>query len=312
MASDSTGRLQWGNLPNDVQEAVETLLGGSIATACSQTGGYSPGTADRIQTNSGKRAFVKVVGNEQNPFSLKLHRTEARTMSILPEGLPCPEFLGHHDQGDWVALIFSDVEGKHPHLPWHSDELSRVLDTVHSVSQVALSGDALDLLPSLSVQRAYSFQGWDRLSYDPDASLDTWAVNNFDMLTELSEQAPAAVSGNQLVHTDLRADNLLFTKDGNVTIVDWPWAAIGASWFDALTLLIDVRVYDPDYDVESVIASHRVFSSATPEELNAVLAGLAGYFIDAARQPAPQGIPTLRAFQKREGEAALNWLKERL
>jgi hypothetical protein len=233
-------------------------------------------------------------------------------MDLLPEGLPHPEFLGHHDQGDWIALVFSDVEGRHPHLPWRSDELTRVLDTVSSFTQVPLGSDALDLLPHLGVQRAYSFQGWDRLRDDPDESLYPWAVSNFEALAELSEEASSSVVGNSLVHTDLRADNLLLTKDGNVTVVDWPWAAIGAPWFDALTILIDARVYDPGYDVESVVAQHPLFASATSQELNTVIAGLAGYFLDAARQDAPQGIPTLRSFQKQEGDAALNWLKERL
>jgi aminoglycoside phosphotransferase (APT) family kinase protein len=233
-------------------------------------------------------------------------------MGLLPEGLPHPEFLGHYDQGDWIALVFSDVDGRHPHLPWRSNDLTRVLDTVYSFTQTPLNADALELLPHLGIQRAYSFQGWDRLRDDHDESLDPWAVSNFDALADLSKEASSSVVGNSLVHTDLRADNLLLTEDGSVTVVDWPWAAIGARWFDALTILIDVRVYDPNFDVEVVIAQHPVFSSATHYELNTAIAGLAGYFIDAARQTAPQGIPTLRSFQKQEGIAALNWLKERL
>ncbi|MDQ6753098.1 MAG: hypothetical protein M3017_06780 [Actinomycetota bacterium] len=48
------------------------------------------------------------------------------------------------------------------------------------------------------------------------------------------------------------------------------------------------------------------------EQVDAVLAALAGYFLDSARQPAPQGIPTLRDFQQAEGAACLGWLRERL
>jgi hypothetical protein len=42
------------------------------------------------------------------------------------------------------------------------------------------------------------------------------------------------------------------------------------------------------------------------------LAGLAGFFIDAARQPPPVGLPTLRAFQRAQGQAVLSWLREEL
>ena len=41
----------------------------------------------------------------------------------------------------------------------------------------------------------------------------------------------------------------------------------------------------------------------------AVLAGLTGYFLHAAVQPPPVGIPNVRAFQLAQGLAALEWLR---
>lgn len=44
----------------------------------------------------------------------------------------------------------------------------------------------------------------------------------------------------------------------------------------------------------------------------AVLAGVAGFFADTARLPAPTGLPTVRAFQRAQADAALSWLGKEL
>ena len=45
--------------------------------------------------------------------------------------------------------------------------------------------------------------------------------------------------------------------------------------------------------------------------VGAVLAGLAGYFCDVQRRPDPPGLPTVRAFQRAQGEVVLRWLRRR-
>jgi len=47
-----------------------------------------------------------------------------------------------------------------------------------------------------------------------------------------------------------------------------------------------------------------------PRRPDAALAGLAGYFTDGARRPAPPGLPTLRAFQRAQSDAVLSWLRD--
>ncbi|MCT9932010.1 aminoglycoside phosphotransferase family protein [Planotetraspora sp. A-T 1434] len=53
-------------------------------------------------------------------------------------------------------------------------------------------------------------------------------------------------------------------------------------------------------------------AEADPDAVTAVLAAMAGYFVRQARQPAPPGLPTLRAFQGAQGRTALPWLRSRL
>jgi hypothetical protein len=42
-----------------------------------------------------------------------------------------------------------------------------------------------------------------------------------------------------------------------------------------------------------------------------LLAGIAGMWAEKIRQPAPPGIPTLRAFQRAQLDATLPWIRRR-
>src|SRR5690349_10831175 len=107
-------RIRWSDLPSSVRHAVEEILGGPVVEAVPQAGGFSPGTADRVRTADGRRAFVKAVSAALNKDSPGLHRQEARVTAALPTSAPTPRLLGMHDDGDWVALVLNDVEGRHP------------------------------------------------------------------------------------------------------------------------------------------------------------------------------------------------------
>jgi hypothetical protein len=42
-----------------------------------------------------------------------------------------------------------------------------------------------------------------------------------------------------------------------------------------------------------------------------VVAGAAGYFAEACRRPSVDRMPTVRAFQRAQGEVCLDWLRRR-
>jgi hypothetical protein len=111
-------RVPWHDLPPHVRVAVEEILGSPVVEAVSQRGGFSPGSADRVVTATGRRAFVKAVAGSINEGSPGLHRREIAVTASLPPTAPVPVLLGSHDDGDWVALVLTDVAGRHPRLPW--------------------------------------------------------------------------------------------------------------------------------------------------------------------------------------------------
>lgn len=301
-------RITWTDLPDHVRTSVEEIVGGRVVEARSQPGGFSPGTADRVRTEDGGRAFVKAASPAQNPRTPALHRREAEVCAALPQDAAVPALLGVHDDGEWVALVLEDVDGRHPATPWDAGELTAVLDTLAGLAE-RTTPTPLPHLPSATEHLADNFAGWRRIAADRPADLDPWVAARTDRLADLSEQAVAALAGDTLLHIDVRSDNLLVRPDRTVALVDWPWACTGPAWLDRFMLLVNVNLYG-GHDVEALLDRH--LPDLDAEVATAVLAGVLGYFVDVARRPPPPGLPTLRLFQRQQGDATLAWLRRRL
>ena len=314
VAPPATGRrLAWDDVPGWLRGEVEKRLGGRVVEAVTQPSGFSPGLAVRVRLGDGRRAFVKAVGPEPNPDSPGIHRSEARTMAVLPRSAPAPRMLWSLDRDGWVALAFEDVDGAHPTLPWRPDELARVLAMVADLT--AALTPAPPGLPTVAERLRDSFVGWRRLAAasaagdDDLAGLDPWAARHLRRLADLEAGWPQAARGPTLLHADLRADNLLLTPT-RVVAVDWPWACVGAAWVDLLLLLPSVAMQGGP-DPEPTFAAHPVAAGADPDAVTTTLAALAGFLVGASRLPAPPGLPTLRSFQLGQGLVALDWLRRR-
>lgn len=305
-------RTPWHEVDPGLRAAVEEMLGAAVTDAVSQPGGFSPGSADRITLADGRRAFVKSATDAVNADVVRIHRSEAAVAAALPPDVPAPAFWGSVDRGDRIAVVFADVEARHPETPWRGDDLAAVLDALAVLT--ARPVPPSPALADFSSAAAEYARGWALLgdglpALPPD--LDGWIRAELPRLIDASARMSAATRGDRLVHHDLRADNVLLLEDGSAVLIDWPWGARGAGWVDALTLLFNVRYFDPSADVEAVIASHAVFAGVRSADADAVLAGLAGHFLHVSQQPAVPGIPTLRAFQYDQAVAILRWVRER-
>lgn len=309
MTTTASGvRISWPDLPEPVRQWAEAVMGGPVVEHHSQAGGFSPGTADRVVTDSGFRAFVKAVSTAQNEHSPGLHRREADVVEELPVSPLISRLLGRYDDGDWVALVFADVAGRTPILPWTAVEIEAVMATL---SQLAtdLTPTPSHRLPRLVEDIEQPFGGWARLQEHRPAHLDPWVADHLDQLVRLAARGRSALAGDTVVHTDIRADNLLIGPDGSVTVVDWPWGSTGAAWFDRLCLVINIDLYG-GHDADLLVEDH--LGALPAGDITAVLAGMCGYLTDAARQPPASGLPTLRAFQAAPATSTLTWLRRRL
>ncbi len=291
-------RLAWAEVPAHVRRTVEDAVG-PVVHAADQPGGFSPGCASRLLLADGRRVFVKAVGLERNAFSPDMHRREAR----LAPHVPGPELIFTHDDGDWVALVFADVAGRTPALPWRPDEWQRVFDAV--VRLCDRDGSALPFVG----RHDEAFSGWRQSARQPPPDLDPWALANLDRLARAESEWTEAVRGTALLHGDLRADNVLLTDD-DVVFVDWPHAASGAPWADLVFLLPSVAMQGGP-SPEDVWQASPYATTADPDAVTAVLAAVAGFFVHSSRQPPPPGLPSLRAFQAAQGVCAVDWLRAR-
>jgi hypothetical protein len=286
-----------------------------VVSATSQPGGFSPGVAARLRLADGRRVFVKAVSALPNAEAPAFHRREAGIVAALPPTAPVPRLLWSMDEGGdgWVVLVFADVDGWQPAQPWRADELQRVLDALAALAGL-LTPSPVSVPPARYASTAFArrIRGWQELRDDDPlgrARLDAWSTRNLDRLADVEAEAVAAVEGDTLLHFDLRADNLLLTRE-RVWFVDWPHAAIGAGWVDAILFAPSVTLQGGP-PTEQILRRVALDGAPSGAAVTAAIASMAGFFTRESVQPPPPGLPTLRPFQAAQAEVARNWLRQR-
>jgi hypothetical protein len=302
--------LPFARIPEAVRAWAEGVGGGAVVRARDLVGGFSPGCCTLVEFAGGGRAFVKAVGSALNPTSPSIHRREAAITAALPRLPQTPVLIDAYDDGDWVALMFEEVPGALPRVPWREDELERVVRALAELHD-ALTPCPIEGMEPASVRLDDVLTGWRSLSQGAEGvPLEGWVRRNLDRLVELEAAAPAALDGGEtLLHADIRSDNVLLSED-RVVFVDWPHAASGAAGLDVVGWAPSVQL-EGGGDPEALIGRYRPADDWDPDALNAMVAAIAGYFTHHATLPDPPGLPTLRAFQRAQGEVARAWLRER-
>ncbi|WP_020574584.1 phosphotransferase family protein [Actinopolymorpha alba] len=297
-------RPLWPDLPEAIQTRIEERLGGKVVAVASQGSGFTPGFASRLVYGRGQRAFVKAASETASPSVADSYRVEARTVPSLPAGVPAPALRWTLEEDGWVVLCFDDVPGRPPMRPWQPRELTDVLTALTDMAQALTPAPAGLVVPEIRDWMGEDFGYWDQLRSelpDPDRQVAELAA--------LESGALDGLRGDAVVHCDLRDDNLIIGDDGRVWVCDWNWPSRGAPWFDLLTLLISAR--GDGYDADALFAVHPLGAGADPDAVDAVLAGLSGYFTGASLQPAVSGSPHLRTHQAWCAQATLSWLAVR-
>ncbi len=296
-------RTPYAEVPADVRAWVDATLGSPVVEAHEQVGGMSPGCATRVVCADGTRAFVKAVGADLNPDTPNLFRREVAVLELLGSHDLWADLLASRDDGDWVALLLEDVEGTHP--DFHDDaDLDAVLATTDRLAEVLGErvpdpGVWTSPVPLVSVNDRFAIWAETLATLDsaPEiapvpvwlrADADRWAA----ALTDL-----AAEPHRQLVHWDIRNDNLLRRPGGEIVVVDWGMAAIGPEWADPLLARLE-RVDEAWFD--SSIASSPAIVTAGDEAITAWLIGFATHLAVRSVTAVDVNLPTLNDFRRRE------------
>ncbi len=316
VSSPGSPRLPYADLPAGLRAAVDGALGSPVVAVSPRTGGFSAGPAAVLTCASGRRVFVKAVGTPIDPGTLELVRREGRTAALLPASLPVPALVAQVDHDDpdgsaWTALLLEEVGGAVPVTPWTVEAARAVLADVVACTAAATPCPVPDL-PPFSAAVADELSRWALLVDEPPADLTGWERAHLDRLVCVPDRLldRGGCVGDSLVHTDLRADNLLVTPDGSTVLLDWAWACVGPAWVDPVLLALDMAVHG-GLDPQALVEDLPAVRAADPRDVTDVLAGLTGMWGVSMRRPAPPHMPTLRSFQRRFHDAALTWVQRR-
>lgn len=301
MTTRRSPRPAWPQLPEALRTELESALGAAVVASASRRGGWSPGSADVVELADGRRAFVKTADARVNERTVAMHRREAAVLRLLDGGV-APTPLAVVDRVPWFALAVDAIDGRHPD-PGDPADTAAVLDAVHALPIAPTGG----LLHPVEEELAEDARGWHRLLADGRVPPEALGAG-LRRLAELADRMPEALRGTAIVHLDLRLDNALVDTTGRGRLIDWPSAAVGAPWLDAVTYLLDVRHLGGS-TAEGL--RHPVLAEVPSEHVDVWLAVLGAYFLDTARTPEPAGLPGIREYQRAQGATALGWLLER-
>jgi hypothetical protein len=217
--------------------------------------------------------------------------------------------LASYDDGDWVALLIEDVEGRHPDFT-DAAELEAVLDGVDRLSEVLQDRDVPSSVDLVDV--AHRFRVWAEslatLAEAPEATpVPAWLrADPEGWAGVLREQA--ALPMPHVVHWDIRVDNLLRRPSGEVVFVDWGTAARGPAWADPLLARLE-RVDEPWFDAST--ASSPALTEAGDEVVTAFLAGFGAHLAVRSVVAVDVNLPTLNDFRIRESRRMLEAVARR-
>ncbi len=296
-------RLEWPHLPPHVRTLIERRCGSPVASAASQTSGFTPGFASVLTCEDGTRHFVKAASAKAQRQFADAYREEARKLAVLPAQAPAPRLLWISDADDWVVLGLEYVEAHPPRRPWRRAELDAALDMLESVADL-LTPPPPDLpLDSFADDFADLPGYWDHVRLlRPD-------LPHLDEAAALAARFAEVSGGSTLVHTDVRDDNILMRPDGTALLCDWNFPCAGAAWLDTLFLMIGPR--GDGLDVDALLAERRLTREVPAETVDIMLALLVGYFFRQCEEPVPPTSPHLRDAQRWQGEVCWAWLRER-
>lgn len=292
-------RLEWPFLPKEVRALVEDELGSPVVKAESRTSGFTPGFASVLTSENGASVFVKAATKVAQAEVAKSYAEEIRKVVALGDLVPAPRLEWFSREQGWVVLGYEAVAARQPRRPWRAADLQRSLDLAESIALPAASLPAglglvplVEDLPSLAT-------GW--------ASVEaSWPHR--DEAAALAASL-ADLPADHLVHADLRDDNLLLLDDGRTLACDWNWPALGTAWQDSVDLLISA--HGDGVDTEALLAERELLAAIDPDHLDAWLAGVCGFMLEACQRPVPPTSPYLRVHNRWTAEAAWSWLARR-
>jgi hypothetical protein len=251
-------------------------------------GGYTPAERWIAEFADGTRAFAKVGTIDRIGEWLRIEHQAYKEIS----GPFMPRMLGWAD-GDVPALLLEDLTEAHWPPPWDAELVDRMLATLEAVASTPCPQWARPVTAFEEITT-----GWSHIAAEPAPFLELglvtagWLKRALPVL--LDHQHPPELAGDQLLHFDVRSDNMCFTDSGAL-LVDWNWIGRGNRLFDVAAWLPSLR-FEGGPRPEEVCPEAGVFA-----------ASLAGYFCSHAPRALIPDAPHVRRVQFEQATTALPW-----
>lgn len=314
--------LPWRKVPAEVRRAVEQTAGARVIRGSRIWGGYGPAPTFRLRLADGRGVFLKAVHGASNEFSQRALTTEERVYRELGDLIApwAPAFYGAVRVEDWRGLLLEDL-GPKSAPPW-TPALARAAAHDYAAFHASTLGKPLPGWLGSFAEDAEALT-WERVKRESDglrmvAELAgdraggalAWLRAGFSTLARAGAEAAVIPGPFALIHGDTRSDNLRITN-GRLRLFDWPSAAVGFPELDLAAFAQSITV-DGGPDPERIVAWYAERLSARPDALDAAVAWVAAYFALHAWRPAPDDLPRLRPFQRRQLAVTLCWAARRL
>jgi hypothetical protein len=251
--------------------------------------GYTTALRLIVTCADGTSAFVKGATDSRTATWLRMEhgvysQVQARFLPIM---------RAWEDNGSAPFLVLEDLTKAVWQTPWTMARITQVLDTLRQVAATPPP----TCLPSLEERRS-SLSGWAQVDREPEPFLRVglcsaaWLGHSIGAL--MAAEARTQLAGDDLVHGDVRSDNLCFVGD-RVVLVDWNWACRGNG-------IIDIAGWLPSLHLEGGPLPDTIL----PDQPH-LAATISGYFAARAGLPVEQASRQIRALQRAQLEVALAW-----
>jgi Ser/Thr protein kinase RdoA (MazF antagonist) len=311
--ANTAHRPQWADLPADLRTAVETRLGASVVTAGVAGGGFTQGFAGPLMLDDGRRLFLKAAA--AGSIAGTMYAQEAVLTAALPAQVPTARLHWGQELAGHQVLCFDAIEGgRMPRLPWRAEELTATLSALtRAAAALSPVPPALAALTTKPFTEAFAgtFDCWAAIA-DGRLPLPAMMAHLAERLPELialeSRLMAYGAAAGEVIHCDLRVDNVIIDSSGAAWFCDWNWLCQGPAWLDVVTILLSAT---PDHDAEALFYAHPLSAEAPDDALDALLAGLLGYFTTASERPPVPTSPYIRPHQRYYATLTLDWLVRR-
>jgi aminoglycoside phosphotransferase (APT) family kinase protein len=229
---------------------------------------------------------------------------EAAILDALPTSVPAPRRLATVEHGPWAALVTTWAAGATGTL-WTDASIAAVTNACRTASEHR----APHTLPPVA-QRLFDFDGWTRLLETGPG--DGWEATYAGPAADVVAGWEHWTAGEALVHRDLRLDNTTVDAgEDSAVLLDWAYAAAGASWIDLAQMAADVVA--TGYALGQPAATDRAYRllRTLPPEASRFVVGLAGMWCIRAMTVPDTFNPSISTW-RRARSAALRPLVARL